>query len=78
MDDLQPIRNMLAPWKIQYGQRLLARGNAGMSRFRDFVAVAEDFVRLAPDIVPKFLAGLVALDISADEQQPAPREPGRN
>lgn len=75
---LDPLRAMIAPWQIQFGQRLLAHSRAGEPiRFSAFVAVAEDFLRLAPDILPRYLAALVALDVAADAGRNPPTT-GRN
>jgi hypothetical protein len=73
------LRRLATPHALAFGTRLLQHGDGGVIRFREFLAVARDFVRERPEQTAVYLAALVALDMgSADEPDPGPAEPSPN
>ena len=69
------LRRLATPHAIDFGTRLLHRGTGGPIPFREFLAVARDFVTERPDQSAVYLAALVALDMANSEdvvRLPAP------
>jgi hypothetical protein len=65
------LRRLVTPHALDFGTRLLHRGSGGVISFREFLAVARDFVRERPDQTAVYLAALVALDMgSGDDDAP--------
>ena len=72
------LRRLLTPHALDFGTRLLHRGSSGVITFREFVAVARDFLNERPEQGALYLAALVALDMStpdAGADGGAPRAP---
>ena len=61
------LRRLLLPHALDFGTRLLHRGSSGVITFREFVAVARDFLAERPEQGAIYLAALVALDMSAPD-----------
>lgn len=69
------LRRLATPHAIDFGARLLHRGTGGTISFREFLAVAREYVSERPDQTAVYLAALVALDMNAQDderQRPAP------
>ena len=65
------LRRLATPHAIDFGARLLHKGTAGVISFREFIAVAREYVSERPDQSAVYLAALVALDMgSPEEDQP--------
>jgi hypothetical protein len=64
----ESLRRLATPHAMDFGARLLQRGSGGTIRFREFVAVAHDFVRERPEQCAVYLAALVALDMNAEDE----------
>jgi hypothetical protein len=62
------LRRLATPHAIDFGTRLLHRGSGGTIPFREFLAVARDFVSERPDQSAVYLAALVALDMAGSEE----------
>ena len=75
----ESLRRLATPHALAFGTRLLDHGEGGVIRFREFLAVARDFVRERPEQTAVYLAALVALDMGgADDDARAPGEPSPN
>ncbi len=61
------LRRLLTPHALDFGARLLRAGNGGTIHFREFLAVARDFVRERPEQSAVYLATLVALDMHVQD-----------
>ena len=61
------LRRLLMPHALDFGTRLLHRGSGGIITFREFVAVAREFLDERPEQGAIYLAALVALDMSAPD-----------
>jgi len=74
------LRRLLTPHALDFGARLLRAGSGGTIRFREFLAVARDFVRERPEQSAVYLATLVALDMHAHdgEGRDVPPRPSAN
>ncbi|MBM3973865.1 MAG: hypothetical protein FJ301_07170 [Planctomycetes bacterium] len=74
------LRRIALPHALDFGARLLSRGEAGIIGFREFVAVARAFVAERPEDSAVYLATLVALDINRVEGELAQpdRSPSTN
>ena len=74
------LRRLTTPHALDFSARLLERSHDGVLTFREFVRTARDFVREQPERSATYLAALVALDIGAADDEPAPlrSEPSRN
>ena len=72
------LRRLTTPHSLNFGSRLLRRGTGGVITFREFVAVAREFVAQMPDQTAIYLAALVALDMGSDEEPRKPRGPSSN
>ena len=74
------LRRLATPHAIDFGNRLLGRGEGGLIRFREFVAVAREFMAERPDQTAFYLAALVALDMGSqdDDDESSPPQPSRN
>ena len=59
------LRRLSTPHALDFGARLLHRSSGGVITFREFVAVAREFMDERPDQGAIYLAALVALDMSA-------------
>ncbi|MFY9341266.1 MAG: hypothetical protein WAT39_02170 [Planctomycetota bacterium] len=66
------LRRLATPHAIDFGTRLLHRGSGGTIPFRDFLAVARDYVSQRPDQTAIYLAALVALDMATSESDAEP------
>jgi hypothetical protein len=64
------LRRLATPHAIDFGTRLLHRGHGGTISFREFLAVAREFVEQRPAQSAVFLAALVALDMGEAEADP--------
>jgi hypothetical protein len=62
------LRRLSTPHALDFGTRLLHRGSGGVISFREFLAVARDFVRERPEQTAVYLAALVALDMSSADE----------
>lgn len=62
------LRRLATPHAIDFGARLLQRGSGGTISFREFVAVAREYVSERPDQCAVYLAVLVALDMNAPDE----------
>jgi hypothetical protein len=69
------LRRLATPHALDFGTRLLHRGNGGTISFREFVAVARDYVRERPEQTAVYLAALVALDMGSGDDDPARGSP---
>jgi hypothetical protein len=67
------LRRLATPHALDFGTRLLHRGSGGTISFREFLAVARDFVRERPEQSAVYLAALVALDMGDGGDDDAPR-----
>lgn len=76
----ESLRRLALPHALDFGARLLGRGEGGVIGFREFVAVARAFVAERPDDSAVYLATLVALDMNRmdDERPPPARAPSAN
>jgi hypothetical protein len=76
----ESLRRLATPHAIDFGNRLLVRGSGGLISFREFIAVAREFMRERPDQSAFYLAALVALDMGSpdDDERARPPEPSRN
>lgn len=74
------LRRLATPHAIDFGTRLLHRGTGGTIPFREFLAVARDYVSQRPDQSAVYLAALVALDMAnAEDDTPhGPAQPCSN
>ncbi|HEX6810757.1 MAG TPA: hypothetical protein VF384_03955 [Planctomycetota bacterium] len=72
------LRRLTAPHALNFGSRLLRRGGGGIITFREFVAVAREFINQMPEQSAVYLAALVALDMCKDEAAPEPDMPSKN
>jgi hypothetical protein len=72
------LRRLTTPHSLNFGSRLLRRGTGGVITFREFVAVAREFVAQMPDQTAVYLAALVALDMACDEDAHEPAAPSPN
>jgi hypothetical protein len=74
------LRRLATPHAIDFGARLLHRGSGGTITFREFLAVAREYVHERPDASAVYLAALVALDMHDpdDDTLRAPRIPSAN
>ena len=75
------LRRLTTPHALDFSSRLLDRTVNGVVTFREFVQTAREYVREDPERSATYLAALIALDMSAaddDESQPGPPEPSRN
>jgi len=66
----ESLRRLATPHAIDFGTRLLHRGHGGTISFREFLAVAREFVEQRPAQSAVFLAALVALDMGEAEPEP--------
>ncbi|MEO6597159.1 MAG: hypothetical protein ABIP94_20640 [Planctomycetota bacterium] len=67
------LRRLTTPHALNFGSRLLHRGSGGVITFREFVAVAREYMDQLPEQSAVYLAALVALDMgSEEEREPAP------
>lgn len=64
------LRRLATPHAIDFGSRLLHRGTGGVISFREFLAVAREYVSERPDQSAVYLAALVALDMNAQDDEP--------
>ena len=62
------LRRLATPHAIDFGARLLHRGTGGTISFREFLAVAREYVSERPDQCAIYLAALVALDMNAPDE----------
>ena len=72
------LRRLTTPHALNFGSRLLRLGSSGVITFREFVAVAREFVAQLPEQSAVYLTALVALDMGSDEEgagDPAPPSP---
>lgn len=67
----ESLRRLALPHALDFGARLLSRGEGGIIGFREFVAVARAFVAERPDDSAVYLATLVALDIGRPDDESA-------
>lgn len=76
----ESLRRLALPHALDFGARLLSRGQGGIIGFREFVAVARAFVTERPEDSALYLATLVALDMNRveDELGPPDRTPSAN
>jgi len=76
----ESLRRLATPHAIDFGTRLLHRGHGGTISFREFLAVAREFVDQRPAQSAVYLAALVALDMGEPEvEEPPPKPtPSRN
>ena len=65
------LRRLATPHAIDFGARLLHRGTGGSISFREFLAVAREYVTERPDQSAVYLAALVALDMNAQDDEPS-------
>lgn len=71
----ESLRRLATPHAIDFGTRLLHRGHDGTISFREFLAVAREFVEQRPAQSAVYLAALVALDMGDPECAPPPPKP---
>ena len=71
----ETLRRLATPHAIDFGTRLLHRGHGGTISFREFLAVAREFVEQRPAQSAVFLAALVALDMGEPEVEAPPPKP---
>lgn len=71
----ESLRRLATPHAIDFGTRLLHRGHDGTISFREFLAVAREFVEQRPAQSAVYLAALVALDMGDPECEVAPQKP---
>ena len=64
------LRRLATPHAIDFGARLLHHGTSGTISFREFLAVAREYVSERPDQSAVYLAALVALDMGAPDDEP--------
>lgn len=76
----ESLRRLALPHALDFGARLLSRGEGGIIGFREFVAVARAFVAERPEDSAVYLATLVALDMNRveDELAQPDRTPSAN
>jgi hypothetical protein len=74
----ESLRRLATPHAIDFGTRLLHRGSGGQIPFREFLAVARDFVNERPDQSAVYLAALVALDMAGSDETVRPAPPSAN
>ena len=73
------LRRLATPHAIDFGARLLQRGSGGTISFREFLAVAREYVDERPDQSAVYLAALVALDMHMPDDEPThPAPPSAN
>lgn len=74
------LRRLATPHAIDFGTRLLHRGHGGSITFREFLAVAREYMHERPAQCAIYLAALVALDMAEHEPDPprAAVDPSRN
>lgn len=74
------LRRLATPHAIDFGARLLHRGSGGTITFKEFLAVAREYMHERPDESAVYLAALVALDMHDPDDEPraAPRAPSAN
>lgn len=61
------LRRLATPHALDFGSRLLHRSNSGVITFREFVAVAREFMNERPEQGAIYLAAMVALDMSSSD-----------
>lgn len=66
------LRRLQTPHALDFGARLLRAGTGGAIRFREFLAVAREFVHERPEQSAVYLATLVALDLQAQDEEAPP------
>lgn len=76
----ESLRRLATPHAIDFGTRLLHRGHGASISFREFLAVAREFMAERPSQCAVYLAALVALDMAEHEpMEPRPAvDPSRN
>lgn len=75
----ESLRRLATPHALAFGDRLLCRGKGGVITFREFVAVAREWVTQLPDQTAVYLAALVALDMGGDDEPTTrPAKPSTN
>jgi hypothetical protein len=74
-DARETLRRLATPHAIDFGTRLLDRGHGGTIPFREFIAVAREFIQQRPRQGALYLAALVALDMGYTEDQLTPHPP---
>ena len=67
------LRRLATPHAIDFGQRLLHRGKSGSITFREFLAVAREYMAERPQQSAFYLAALVALDMGSPDEEPPRR-----
>jgi hypothetical protein len=67
-DARDSLRRLATPHAIDFGARLLQRGSGGMISFREFLAVAREYLHERPEQTAVYLAALVALDMSHQDE----------
>ena len=81
-DSRAALRRLSAPHALAFGSRLLNRDHCaeGTITFRDFLDVARELVAQVPEQSAVYLAALVALDMSSEDNLLAGRseEPSAN
>ncbi len=77
----ESLRRLTMPHALRFSSELLLRGSGGIITFREFLAVAREFVARSHDDAAMFLAALVALDMANEDdvvEVPMPRKPSVN
>ena len=75
----EALRRLSAPHALTFGHRLLSRGSGRAITFLEFIDVARELVAQRPEQSAVYLAALVALDMSAEDQlEKGSREPSTN
>ncbi|HEB52736.1 MAG TPA: hypothetical protein ENI87_05730 [bacterium] len=66
------LRLLTTPHALDFGNRLLGRSSNGVLTFREFVDTAREMFAEHPEQCATYLAALVALDMSDDDEESRP------
>lgn len=72
------LRNLCQKPALEFGRIVLTRTRGDLISFRDFVRTAREMSERQPDMTAQWLAALIALEITRNEEQEEHSEPSRN